>query len=88
MASQDSLTNAPAGDAYPLSAYEDALIYAETEDSIKGRALADFLWWAIHDGQSFPAAFQYPRLPPVSVSVAENRLKSLHAAGKPLFASR
>jgi phosphate transport system substrate-binding protein len=42
----------PSGEAaYPISAFTYILVYAEMPDGEKSKALVDFLWWALHDGQ-------------------------------------
>src|SRR5689334_8387480 len=46
-----SITNAPGKDAYPISSFTYFLVYKNQEDPTKGKALVDFLWWAIHDGE-------------------------------------
>ncbi len=48
-----SITNAPGANAYPISSYTYILVYQEQHDAAKGRALVDFLWWGIHDGEQF-----------------------------------
>ena len=40
----------PAPDAYPIAALTFILVYQDQADAAKGKALADFLTWAIHRG--------------------------------------
>ncbi len=80
-----SLVDAPGDAAYPLSAFTYVLVYQAQDDAVKGRALADFLWWAVHDGQTFGAALHYAPLPHEVVVSVEARLHSLRAGGQPLL---
>jgi phosphate transport system substrate-binding protein len=74
--------------AYPISSFSYILVYQEQQDAIKGKALADFLWWAIHDGQKFGAALDYAPLPQDQLPAIEARLKTLTAGGKTLITKK
>jgi phosphate transport system substrate-binding protein len=80
-----SLSGASGEAAYPLATYTYLLIYEDTKDPIKGEALANFLWWAIHDGQRYARALDYAPLPVSVVKKAEARLLTLSAGGKKLL---
>lgn len=80
-----SLVDGPGSKTYPISAFSYILVYQEQADATKGKALADFLWWAIHDGQKLGAALDYAPLPKDQVPVIEARLKMLTAGGKTLL---
>ncbi len=80
-----SLTNAKGEKAYPISSFTYLLVYQDAKDETKGRALARFIWWALHDGQKFSADLHYAPLPEKVVSKAEKRLKGLTFEGKPLL---
>ena len=58
-----SLVDRPGAKTYPISSFSYILVYQEQQDATKGKALADFLWWAIHDGQKLGAALDYAPLP-------------------------
>ncbi len=77
-----SITNAEGADAYPISSYTYLLVYADLKDQKKGPALAEFLWWAIHDGQKSSDALNYAPLPPPVVAKVEARLKQLKVGDK------
>ena len=79
-----SITNAPGAQTYPISSYTYILVYKNQQDAGKGKALADFLWWGIHDGQNFAKALQYAPLPPEIVKKAEAKINSMTAGGSPL----
>ncbi len=78
------IVNSPAPAAYPICGLTFLLVYQESRDAARGKALADFIRWAIHDGQSFAADLDYAPLPDAIVKVNEGSLKRLTAAGKPL----
>lgn len=77
------ITNASGANAYPISSYTYVLAYKDQNDATKGKMLADFLWWATHDGQKFAKDLHYAPLPAEIVAKVENRLKLMSNAGKP-----
>ena len=79
-----SITNAPGAAVYPISSYTYILVYKNQKDAAKGKALIDFLWWGIHDGQSFAKPLEYATLPADIVKRAEAKLNSVTAGGAPL----
>ena len=79
-----SITNAAGESVYPISSYTYILAYKEQKDGGKGKALVDFLWWAIHDGEQFAKDLQYAPLPPEIVKRAEAKVSSITSGGKPL----
>lgn len=81
-----SITNAPGPTAYPIAAFTYLLIYKEQKDQNRGKALVDFLWWAIHDGQRMAKDMGYAPLPAEIVTKSEAKIKSIVYSGQPLFA--
>jgi phosphate transport system substrate-binding protein len=79
-----SITNAPGKDAYPISAFTYLLVYKEQQNEAKGKALVDFLWWAIHDGEQMAKDLLYAPLPSEVVKKAEQKINSITYQGKPL----
>jgi phosphate transport system substrate-binding protein len=79
-----SITNAPGENAYPISSFTYILVYKEQQDQAKGKALADFLWWAIHDGQQIARDLLYAPLPENVVKKAEQKINSIGYRGRPL----
>lgn len=71
--------------AYAISGYTYLLVYADAKDAAKGEAIAKYLWWALHDGQSFAESLDYAPLPAKVVTLVEARLKELTAGGKKLL---
>ena len=82
-----SITNASGADVYPISSYTYILAYKNQKDSAKGKALVDFLWWGIHDGQSFAKDLHYATLPTDIVKRAEAKLNAITAGGAQLHSS-
>jgi len=79
-----SITNATGENAYPISSYTYILAYKEQKSTDKGKALVDFLWWGIHDGEQFAKDLQYAPLPKEIVTRAEAKINSITSGGKPL----
>lgn len=79
-----SITNAIGAQAYPISSYTYILVYKEQKDAAKGKALVDFLWWGIHDGETHAKDLQYAPLPADIVKRAEVKINSITAGGTPL----
>ena len=50
-----SLTNAPGADAYPDRELHLAARLQGPAERGQGAALVKFLWWAVHQGQQYPA---------------------------------
>ena len=79
-----SITNAAGPQAYPISSYTYILVYKDQRDAAKGKALVDFLWWGIHDGEGFAKDLQYAPLPADVVKKAETKINSVTANGTAL----
>jgi phosphate transport system substrate-binding protein len=79
------ITNPPGPDAYPLSGFTWILVRQEQGDPEKGKALAEFLWWATHEGQRYAAPLLYAPLPPRLVDHIEASLRRMTAAGQRLL---
>jgi phosphate transport system substrate-binding protein len=79
-----SITNAAGADAYPISSYTYIIVYKNQKDAAKGKALVDFLWWGIHDGENYAKVLQYAPLPADIVKRAEAKINSVAAGGTPL----
>jgi len=79
-----STVNAAGPDAYPIAALTFILVYEDQNDAAKGKEIANFLTWAIHQGQDEVEALQYARLPAEVVTVDEGSIAKLTSGGKPL----
>jgi phosphate transport system substrate-binding protein len=81
-----SITDAKGKNAYPISSFTYILVYKEQTDAARGKALANFLWWATHDGQKLAGPLDYAPLPKAVVTKVEAALKSLTVQGKAVLA--
>ena len=79
-----SITNAQGAQAYPISSYTYILVYRNQKDARKGKALVDFLWWGIHDGEGFAKELRYAPLPADIVKRTEVKINSITSAGTAL----
>lgn len=78
------ITDADGANAYPIASYTYILVYKDQADAVKGKAIADFLWWATHEGEKFAADLHYAALPDEVVKKVEAKLNSMTGGGKPL----
>jgi phosphate transport system substrate-binding protein len=80
-------TDDPLG--YPISAFTWLIFYREQAYGARhpesARALADFLWWVIHDGQRYNASIHYAPLPESVVRQAEDIIRSITFDKKPVM---
>ncbi len=86
------IVNPPASapDAYPIGASTWILLRqdypAAKADEIE--AMVHFLWWAIHDGQSYAESVSYSAMAPNLVRKAEDLLKKVTVGGQPILAGQ
>jgi phosphate transport system substrate-binding protein len=76
-----SIVNAAGASTYPITSFTWLLVYQHTPDAAKAKKLADFVKWALTDGQSRVAALDYAPLPASLVAKLTPRLDSI-AAGQ------
>ena len=79
------ITNSSNPDAYPIVGFTWILAFVNQTDKLKGQALVNMLWWAIHNGQQLSQSLDYVQLPPAAVTKAENQIKSIKFQGQPLL---
>lgn len=77
------LTDSSNPQAYPIVGFTWILAYTNQQDAAKGKTLAHYLWWAIHEGQAFTQALNYAPLSPEVVKAAEAEILSFTCAGTP-----
>lgn len=58
-----SLTNAPGKDSYPISSFTWFYVPEKSQDSERGRAIADYLKWVYTSGEKLAQEQGYPPLP-------------------------
>jgi phosphate transport system substrate-binding protein len=78
------IVNSPAPDAYPICGLTFLLVYQDQKDPGKAKAIADFIGWAMGEGQGVAEGMGYARLPESVVKVNQASLKKLTASGKPV----
>jgi phosphate transport system substrate-binding protein len=78
------IVDSPNPKAYPISGFTYLLVYRDMKDAVRGKVLADFLKWAMADGQKLAAPLYYAPLPKGVVAMNAGSLKKLTAGGKKL----
>jgi phosphate transport system substrate-binding protein len=78
------ITDGEGAGVYPIASYTYILVYKDQPDANKGKVLADFLWWAIHDGEKFAADLHYGPLPAEVLTKVEAKINSMTSGGKAL----
>jgi phosphate transport system substrate-binding protein len=79
-----SITDAAGKAAYPMASFTYLLVPQDQQDPVRARALVEFIWWAVHDGQRLATPLDYAPLPEAVVKKVEARLKTLTAQGRPI----
>jgi len=77
-----SITDADGRDVYPIASFTWLLVPQQMTDATKARALLEFVWWAVHDGEQYCKDLSYAPLPRRVVQLEEERLKSVTVDGK------
>ena len=84
-----NLANTDSPQGYPITgttwiiAYKDLSKVLKSQD--RAKALVDFIWWAIHDGQADASPLFYGSIPASLLAQDEAAVKSLNWAGTPLL---
>ena len=71
--------------AYPISGFTWILVYQQQSDQVKGKAVVDMLWWAIHQGQQYATPLLYAPLSADAVAKAEALVRSITYQGTTLI---
>jgi len=79
------LTDSENPNAYPIVGFTWILVYQNQPDKAKGQTLAYYLWWSIHEGQSFTKDLLYGALSAEAVKKAEAEIRSITHQGQPLL---
>ena len=58
-----SITDAPGAEAYPIASFTWLLLYEDPRDKAQGRVMADFMRWALGEGQVHARELGYAPLP-------------------------
>jgi phosphate ABC transporter phosphate-binding protein len=84
-----SLLNTSDPNAYPIASYTYLLVYKELNvipgmTLNKAKALVDFLWFIVHNGQALGPPLGYAQLPSVAITVDETTIRSITFNGQTL----
>ncbi len=71
-----NLVDAPGADSYPISGTTWAVFYAK-QPGDRGKNLAEFLGWVVHDGQKYAEPMGYAPLPDSLVKRIDDKLKEI-----------
>jgi len=77
-----SIVNSPGPAAYPISSFTFLLVPKTYANAAKGKALVEFVKWAIHDGEKEVSALDYAPLPTKVVTMLDQRLSGISVAMK------
>jgi phosphate transport system substrate-binding protein len=69
--------NAPGDASYPVTGFTWSIVYQNQTNTDKGQAIANTMWWVIHDGQQFAAPLSYVPLPSNIVDKGAAQIKSM-----------
>jgi phosphate transport system substrate-binding protein len=82
-----SLINAPGERTYPAASFTWLLIKRDYgQDEAKARALVEFIWWGLTDGQAAAEQLGYAPLADEVRNLVRTRLQEVVANGKPVWA--
>lgn len=79
-----SITNADGKNSYPISGFTWLLVYQNQKDLQKGKAMVNFLKWAMEEGEAYAPALYYAPLPKEVVKLNQKKIASLRYNGKPI----
>jgi phosphate transport system substrate-binding protein len=84
-----TLIDAPGPNSYPIASFSYLLVYKELSTNIdsieRAKAMAEFVKWAITDGQQFASPLHYVPLPDSVVQHNQETLRSLTFNGQPVL---
>jgi phosphate transport system substrate-binding protein len=72
-----SITNAPGHNVYPISSFTWLLLQESPKDVARSRTMADFIRWALTDGQQYAPQLGYAPLPKEVVALEMEALKKV-----------
>jgi phosphate transport system substrate-binding protein len=72
-----SIVNSAGATAYPITSFTWLLVSTQQADATKAKKLADFLRWALTEGEQQAAALDYAPLPPALVTRLMPRIDSI-----------
>lgn len=82
-----SITDPDKG-GYPIAGMTWILVYKDQKDQVKGKSIADFLLWAIKDGQAYCKDLYYAPLPKKVIDMCEKKIKTISYNGKSVIGGK
>ncbi|QIA27499.1 phosphate ABC transporter substrate-binding protein PstS [Thermaerobacter sp. PB12/4term] len=79
------IVDQPGENAYPISGFTWLLVYKDQTDCTKGKALVEFLQWALAEGESYAADLLYAPLPDNVKQMALDAVKTITCNGQPIL---
>jgi phosphate transport system substrate-binding protein len=79
------IVNAAGADSYPISGFSWVVVYQKQTNADKGQAIANLLWWMIHDGQQYATPLNYVPLPTTIVTKDEAQITSMTCGSGPCY---
>lgn len=80
------ITNAPLGQAaYPITGFSWLLLRPSYDDANKARALTDFCYFCITQGQQISKTLEYAPLPDAVLPIETKKLEAVQSAGQAVF---
>ena len=79
------VTDSENPEAYPITGFTWLLVYTNQTDAAKADAVAQLVWWMVHDGQKYAKSLGYAPLEGAAVKKAEKLVRSIKANGKPVL---
>ncbi len=80
-----SITDPPGAESYPIASFTWLLLRRTYPDPERAGALVRFVWWAVTEGQAAASRLGYAPLPSALRPWIEARLKTVQAAGRPVW---
>lgn len=71
------IANGKGAASYPIAGLTYILVYKKQADAAKGKAIKDFLKWAMKDGQTMGKDLQYAALPAPVVAINDKAIDSI-----------
>jgi phosphate transport system substrate-binding protein len=79
------IVNAAGTDSYPISGFSWVVVYQNQTNTDRGKAVANMLWWMIHDGQQYATALTYVPLPAAIATKSEAQIKAMKCGSSPCY---
>jgi phosphate transport system substrate-binding protein len=77
-----SVTNADGDASYPISGFTYLLVYKDQDDATKAKALVEFIWWALSEGEKMASDLGYSALPAEVLTKAQAKVRLINVGGK------